>query len=116
MQALFPNPDALLRPGLYAKVRAATETARGAVLVPQRAVQEIQGVYQVAVVGSDDKVTLRTVKMGAAGGRLCGSSTTASSPASASSPQGLQNVKDGIVVNADAGRVAATTTRRRRQG
>ncbi len=64
VQALFPNPDGILRPGLYAKVRAATETVRGALLVPERAVQEIQGTYQVAVVGSDDKVALRTVKMG----------------------------------------------------
>src|SRR6185295_16860518 len=64
VQALFPNPDAVLRPGLYAKVRAPTDTLRGAVVVPARAVQELQGVYQVAVVGSDDKVALRTVKPG----------------------------------------------------
>src|SRR4029450_1387292 len=64
VQALFPNPDGMLRPGLYAKVRAATETVRGALLVPQRAVQEIQGTYQVAVVGSDDKIAMRTVKTG----------------------------------------------------
>src|SRR5438132_457048 len=50
VQALFPNPDTVLRPGLYAKVRAPTETRLGAVVIPQRAVQEIQGVYQVAVV------------------------------------------------------------------
>src|SRR5207245_10783610 len=53
VQALFPNPDTVLRPGLYAKVRAPTETRRGAVVIPQRAVQDIQGVYQVAVVGKD---------------------------------------------------------------
>jgi membrane fusion protein (multidrug efflux system) len=64
VQALFPNPDGILRPGLYAKVRAATETVRGALLVPERAVQEIQGTYQVAVVGADDRIALRTVKMG----------------------------------------------------
>src|SRR5262249_28472351 len=64
VQAPFPNPEAVLRPGLYAKVRAAAQTVRGALLVPERAVQEIQGVHQVAVVGSDDKVALRTVKTG----------------------------------------------------
>jgi membrane fusion protein (multidrug efflux system) len=60
----LPNPDGILRPGLYAKVRAPTETVKGAFVVPARAVQETQGVYQVAVVGSDDKVELRTVKAG----------------------------------------------------
>ena len=64
VQALFPNPDAVLRPGLYAKVRAPTETIHGALVVPQRAVRETQGVYQVAVVGADDKVAIRTVKAG----------------------------------------------------
>src|SRR4029077_19305426 len=48
--SLFPNPKNLLRPGQYAKVRAATDTKRDAIVVPQRAVQEVQGTYQVAVV------------------------------------------------------------------
>jgi membrane fusion protein (multidrug efflux system) len=64
VQALFPNPDGILRPGLYAKIRAATETVRGALLVPERAVQEIQGTHQIAVVEVGDKVALRTVKVG----------------------------------------------------
>ena len=105
VQALFPNPDALLRPGLYAKVRAATSTARGAVLVPQRAVQETQGVYQVAVVGSDDTVTLRTVK---AGEQVDGLWIIDDGlrPGERVVTEGLQNVKDGIAVKpmADASR------------
>jgi membrane fusion protein (multidrug efflux system) len=60
--ALFPNPGNILRPGLFARVRAHVETKQGALLVPQRSVSEIQGRYQVAVVGSDNKIDIRTVK------------------------------------------------------
>ena len=98
VQALFPNPDAILRPGLYAKVRAPTVTTRGALLVPQRAVQETQGVYRVAVVGSDDKVALRTVKVGEQvdGLWIIAEGLKADERVVT---QGLQKVKDGIVVN-----------------
>ena len=97
VQALFPNPDAFLRPGLYAKVRAPTETARGALLVPAQAVQETQGAYQVAVVGPDDKVALRTVK---AGEQVDGLwvITDGLKPGERVVTEGLQKVKDGIVV------------------
>jgi membrane fusion protein (multidrug efflux system) len=61
---LFPNPGNLLRPGQYAKVRAETRVDRGAILVPQRAVNEIQGAYQIAVVGDDNKAEVRTVQVG----------------------------------------------------
>src|SRR5262249_23460440 len=60
---LFPNPGNLLRPGQYAKVRAVTEIRKGAVLVPQRAVNEMQGTYQVAVVGSDNTADVRAVQL-----------------------------------------------------
>jgi RND family efflux transporter MFP subunit len=61
---LFPNPGNTLRPGQYAKVRAVTSTKNGALLVPQRAVTELQGSYRVAVVGADNKVSIRPVKVG----------------------------------------------------
>jgi membrane fusion protein (multidrug efflux system) len=61
---LFPNPGNLLRPGQYAKVRAETSVDRGALLVPQRAVNELQGGYQVAVVGPDNKADVRNVQVG----------------------------------------------------
>lgn len=61
---LFPNPNNILRPGGYAKVRAVIRTQPGALLVPQRAVSELQGGYQVAVVGSDNKVDIRAVTVG----------------------------------------------------
>ena len=97
VEALFPNPDAILRPGLYAKVRASAETVRGALLVPAQAVQEIQGAYQVAVVGPDDKVALRTVK---AGEQVDGLwvITEGLKPGERVVTEGLQKVKDGIVV------------------
>jgi RND family efflux transporter MFP subunit len=61
---LFPNPNNVLRPGGYARVRAVIRTQEGALLVPQRAVSELQGGYQVAVVDRDNKVTVRTVTVG----------------------------------------------------
>jgi membrane fusion protein, multidrug efflux system len=64
LQATFPNPERLLRPGQYARLRIIIETRKGALLVPQRAVTELQGQQMVAVVGSDDTVESRTLVMG----------------------------------------------------
>jgi RND family efflux transporter MFP subunit len=61
---LFPNPNNILRPGGYGKVRAVIRKQPGALLVPQRAVSELQGGYQVAVVDADNKVDVRTVTVG----------------------------------------------------
>jgi len=61
---LFPNPGNILRPGGYGKVRAVIRLQQNAVLVPQRAVSELQGGYQVAVVGPDNKVSIRTITVG----------------------------------------------------
>jgi RND family efflux transporter MFP subunit len=61
---LFPNPGNLLRPGQYAKVRTVVDLKRGALLVPQRAVNELQGSFQVAVVGSDDRAQVLPVTPG----------------------------------------------------
>jgi RND family efflux transporter MFP subunit len=61
---LFSNPNNTLRPGQHAKIRSSTRTKEGAILVPQRAVTELQGYYQVAVVGSDNAITVRNVKPG----------------------------------------------------
>ncbi len=70
MQALFPNPENVLRPGMYAKVRAQTDVQHNALLVPQTAVSSIQGQYEVAVVRADNKVTLRSVTPGMKTGSL----------------------------------------------
>jgi len=60
--AIFPNPGNFLRPGQYGRIRVASSIRKDALLVPQRAVAEIQGKYMVAVVGPDNKVDMRTVK------------------------------------------------------
>ncbi len=60
----FPNPGNVLRPGQYARIRVVTEFRKGALLIPQQAVSELQGVYQVGVVGADNKVAIKTVKLG----------------------------------------------------
>jgi membrane fusion protein (multidrug efflux system) len=70
LAGVFPNPDHLLRPGQYAKVRAALKVEKGAIVVPLRAVWEVQGKPQVAVVGPDDKVEIRPVTLGAHVGPL----------------------------------------------
>jgi RND family efflux transporter MFP subunit len=60
----FPNPQNFLRPGQFGRLRAAPEVRRNALLVPQKAVSELQGSYQLAVVGADNKVNIRAVKVG----------------------------------------------------
>ena len=67
---VFPNPNNLLRPGGFGRVRLSAKTQTGALLVPQRAVMELQGSHQVAVVGSDNKVTIRPVTVGERVGKL----------------------------------------------
>jgi len=61
---LFPNPGNILRPGGYGRIRTAVRVQKDALLVPQRAVSELQGAYQVAVVDGENKVSIRTVKVG----------------------------------------------------
>ena len=68
--AEFPNPNAVLRPGQFGRVRASVETAENAILIPKRAVQEIQGTKTVLVVGADNMVALRTIKPGESVGPL----------------------------------------------
>jgi len=96
--ALFPNPNYLLRPGQFVKVRVLVDTKKGALLVPQRAVTEFQGMYQVAVVNTENKVDIRSVKPGERYGSLweiekglkLGERVIA---------EGVQKVKQGMPVN-----------------
>jgi membrane fusion protein (multidrug efflux system) len=67
---VFPNPNNLLRPGGYGRVRASVRTQEHALLVPQRAVIELQGSYQVAVVGDDNKVNIRPITVGDRVGKM----------------------------------------------
>jgi len=68
--AAFSNPGNILRPGQFGRVRATLGVTQGALLVPQRAVTELQGSYQIAVVGKDNKVAIRPVKVGARVGMM----------------------------------------------
>lgn len=70
MEGYFPNEDNFLRPGQFAKIRAVVRWEKGALLVPQRAVNETQGTYQVAVVGPDSTVSIRAVQVGERSGNL----------------------------------------------
>jgi RND family efflux transporter MFP subunit len=67
---VFANSENTLRPGQYGRVRASTSTQNGALLIPQRAVSQLQGSYRVAVVGSDNKVTMRTITPGPTAGQM----------------------------------------------
>jgi len=97
IEGLFPNPDSILRPGLYAKVRSPVDTLKGALLVPPDAVLETQGQHQVAVVGTDNKVSMRPVTLG----KLSGSLRIIQSGVAAGEhviTEGLQKVSDGMEV------------------
>jgi RND family efflux transporter MFP subunit len=98
IQGIFPNPDDVLRPGLYAKIRSATDVRKDALLVPQAAVLETQGQYQVGVVGADNKVTLRMVKTGKQVGdlRIIDEGVSVGERVIT---EGLQKVSDGMEVN-----------------
>ena len=98
VQALFPNPNHVLRPGLYAKVRAAVKDLKGGILIPQRAVQELQGLYQVAVVKPDQTIELRTIQTG----ERVGSMWVVTQGLSAGETivvEGIQKVAPGMKVN-----------------
>jgi membrane fusion protein, multidrug efflux system len=62
--ASFPNPDRTLRPGQFAKARAVIDKISGALLVPERALVELQGSYQIGVIGGDNKAEIRPIKIG----------------------------------------------------
>ncbi len=96
---VFPNPNNLLRPGGYGRVRASVNTQKGALLIPQRAVIELQGSYQVAVVGSDNKVSIRPVTLGERVGKLW-IVTEGLKPGENVIVEGLMKVRDGATVKA----------------
>lgn len=93
----FPNPKNILRPGQFGRVRAPGDVRPGALLVPQRAVTELQGSYEVAVVGSDNKVTIRPVKVGERVDALW-ILESGVKPGELVIVEGLQKVRDGATV------------------
>jgi membrane fusion protein (multidrug efflux system) len=95
---LFPNPDNILRPGGYSLVRATMGIRKGAILIPQRAVSDVQGKLMVAVVGSDNKVDIRQVKVG----ERIGSDwiiTEGLKPGETVVVEGTQKARPGAIVN-----------------
>jgi len=99
VQFAFGNPDRILRPGQYGRARFVLEERKGALLVPQRAVQELQNLYSVATVGADGKVAFRNVKVGPRVDSLWLISDGLK-PGERVVVEGLQRIKDGTVVNA----------------
>ena len=95
---IFPNPGNTLRPGQYGKVRAVTRIQTGALLVPQRAVTELQGSYQVAVVGPDNKIDIRAVKVGERVGAMS-IVEEGLKPGEIVVVEGMQRIRPGVVVN-----------------
>jgi membrane fusion protein (multidrug efflux system) len=93
----FPNPKRNLRPGLFGRVHAETEVAKGALLVPQRAVQELQGTYTVVVIGEGNKAETRKVKPGPKAGNLW-IMQEGLKPGEKVVVEGFQRLRDGMVV------------------
>jgi RND family efflux transporter MFP subunit len=98
LAGLFPNPDNVLRPGQFGRVRFVSYIRPGALLVPQKAVVELQGSYQVAVVGNDNKVTLRTVKIGERTGAMW-IIDEGLKPGEHVVVEGVQKVRDSMLVH-----------------
>lgn len=96
--AIFPNPQNLLRPGMFSRVRAEMGIKKGALVIPQQAVSEVQGRYLVAVVNAENKVAIKPAKVGQRFGQLwvieeglqAGEKVVA---------EGIQKVREGMVVN-----------------
>jgi RND family efflux transporter MFP subunit len=95
--AAFPNPGNILRPGQYGRVRVETGIKKAALLTPQSAVAQSQGSYQVAVVGSDHKVSMRTVKPGQTVGTMW-VIDEGLKPGEQVVVEGLQKLRDGTLV------------------
>ncbi len=106
LAGLFPNADNVLRPGQYGRVRFISYIRTGAVLVPQKAVTELQGSYLVAVVGSDSKVSLRAVKVGERAGAMW-IVDEGLKPGERVVVEGVQKVRDGMLVNTTSASASA---------
>jgi membrane fusion protein (multidrug efflux system) len=98
LAGIFPNPGNTLRPGQYGRVRAVTNLRPGALLVPQRAVTEMQGMYQVAVVDSDNTIEIRAVNVGERTDSMW-IIDQGLKPGERVVAEGTQRVRPGVVVN-----------------
>jgi membrane fusion protein (multidrug efflux system) len=111
----FPNPQNLLRPGQFGRVKAETEVRHDALLIPQRAVNELQGSYQVAIVDSNNTVQIRSVALGPQfGSDLI--ITSGINPKERVVTEGVSKLKDGMRVSPQSTTVAATASQKKREG
>jgi membrane fusion protein, multidrug efflux system len=97
IQGIFANPGNILRPGQFARVKAQVDTKKGALLVPQRCVTELQGQYQIAVVEKDGKIEIRSVKVGERVGPMW-LIADGLKPGEQVVLEGVQKVRAGLVV------------------
>ncbi len=97
IQLEYPNPGLLLRPGQYGRARLLLDTRAGALLIPQRAVQELQNLTSVAVVDASNKIAFRTVKTGLRVGSLW-VIEEGLKPGEKVVTEGLQRIQDGMTV------------------
>jgi membrane fusion protein (multidrug efflux system) len=97
VQASFPNPEKLLRPGQFVRVRIKGQVVKDGILIPQRCVMELQGLYNVYVVGSDNTIAIREITVGPKIGSLW-LITDGLKPGEKVVYEGLQKVKDGTSV------------------
>jgi len=107
VQASFPNPEGLLRPGQFSKVRVRLQVVKDAILIPQRCVMETQGLHSVFVVDSNNTIQTRDIQVG----EKVGSSwmiTEGLKPGEKVVYEGLQKVKDGAIVKATAAQIEPT--------
>jgi RND family efflux transporter MFP subunit len=111
----FPNPQNLLRPGQFGRIKAETEVRHDALLIPQRAVNELQGSYQVAVVDSNNTVQIRNVALGP----QLGSDliiTSGIKPDERVVTEGVPKLKDGMRVSPKLTTAAATVIQQKPEG
>jgi membrane fusion protein (multidrug efflux system) len=107
VQASFPNPEELLRPGQFTKVRIKIQVVKDAIMIPQRCVMEIQGLHNVFVVDSNNTIQTRDIQVGS----KVGSSwmiTEGLKPGEKVVYEGLQKVKDGAIVKATVVKIEPT--------
>src|SRR5207344_1139321 len=97
IQLEYANPELLLRPGQYGRARLLLDTITAAMLVPQRAVQELQSIFSVAVVDASNKVAFHTVKVGQRVGSLWVIEEGVK-PGERVVVEGLQRIQDGMTV------------------
>jgi membrane fusion protein (multidrug efflux system) len=107
VQASFPNPEELLRPGQFTKVRIRIQVKEDAIMIPQRCVMEIQGLHSVFVVDSNNTIQTRDIQVGDKVGSLW-MITEGLKPGEKVVYEGLQKVKDGAIVKATAVKIEPT--------